>query len=164
VTELELRTANGVTTFDRADGDKALTDTELTIDVGPEVAKVTFQTPSTIEPVENALVASWSAVSPSDQAVPVWIATTIEGLPEGCDVAGLVRWEDLQRQIAEGGWQSLASEVLLPGTDGRTGQIRADVPARCAGEHTLSSCSSAPTASSRRSGCRSRFADRSVYA
>ena len=135
--DLELRAGDRYVTFDRATGPKAVTDTELTIDLDAGVAKVTFRTPRTLERGRELRLAPWSAVSSSDQPVPVWVAAAIEGLPAGCDLGGPSRWEDLEGEIADGGWESLAGEVLLPGTDGRTGQIRADVPAGCAGEYTL---------------------------
>ena len=78
--DLELRSPSGVVSFDRAEGPKALTDTELMVDLdGGDVAKVTFRTPRTVAPGSERVLARWTAVTSSEQPVSVWAAVADRG-------------------------------------------------------------------------------------
>ena len=136
--DLELRSPSGVASFDRAEGPKALTDTELMVDLdGGDVAKVTFQTPRSVAPGAERVLARWTAVTSSDEPVSVWAAVAIDGIPEGCQLDGVARWEQLGDDIAQGHWDSHPRLNLEPGQGGLSGVARPDVPAECAGEFTL---------------------------
>ena len=144
--DLELRSPSGVVTFDRAEGSKALTDTELMVDLdGGDVAKVTFRTPRTVAPGSERMLARWTAVTSSEQPVSVWAAVAIEGLPEDCQLEGVARWEQLGDDIAQGRWDSYPRMNLEPGQGGlhrrrstrRAGRVRRRVHAGPAHEHRL---------------------------
>ena len=136
--DLELRSPSGVVSFDRAEGPNALTDTELMVDLdGGDVAKVTFRTPRSVAPGPERVLARWTAVTSSEQPVSVWAAVAIEGLPSGCQLEGVARWEQLGDDIAQGRWDSYPRMNLEPGQGGLSGVARPDVPDECAGEFTL---------------------------
>ena len=136
--DLELRSPSGVVSFDRAAGSKALTDTELMVDLdGGDVAKVTFRTPRTVAAGSERVLARWTAVTSSEQPVSVWAAVAIEGLPEDCQLEGVARWEQLGDDIGQGVWDSYPRMDLEPGQGDVSGVARPDVPDECAGEFTL---------------------------
>ena len=130
--DLELRSPSGVVSFDRAEGPRALTDTELMVDLeGGEVAKVTFRTPRSVAAGSERVLARWTAVTSSDQPVSVWAAVAIEGLPDGCELEGVARWEQLGEDIGRvagtrtPAWTSSRARATCPaGSSRRARRVR----------------------------------------